>query len=62
MLEAPTQLYGKEIGTNYQRQTETLGKHFRLPNRVATSASGGRGRNGPQMVGDDQLNLLDPNE
>lgn len=62
MLEAPTQLYGKEIGSNYQRQTETLGKHFRLPNRIATSTSGGRGRNGPQMVGDDQLNLLDPNE
>jgi dCTP deaminase len=31
MLEAPTQLYGQGIGSNYQQQTETLGKHFRLP-------------------------------
>jgi dCTP deaminase len=31
MLEPPTQLYGKGIGSNYQQQTETLGKHFRLP-------------------------------
>lgn len=29
MLEAPTQLYGRGIGSNYQQQTETLGKHFR---------------------------------
>jgi dCTP deaminase len=29
MLEPPTQLYGQGIGSNYQRQTETLGKHFR---------------------------------
>ncbi|MBV9485447.1 MAG: 2'-deoxycytidine 5'-triphosphate deaminase [Frankiaceae bacterium] len=29
MLEAPTLLYGQGIGSNYQRQTETLGKHFR---------------------------------
>jgi dCTP deaminase len=29
MLEAPTLLYGQGIGSNYQGQTETLGKHFR---------------------------------
>lgn len=29
MLEVPTLLYGQGIGSNYQRQTETLGKHFR---------------------------------
>jgi dCTP deaminase len=29
MLEPPTQLYGQGIGSNYQQQTETLGKHFR---------------------------------
>ena len=29
MLEAPTQLYGQGIGSNYQRQVDTLGKHFR---------------------------------
>jgi dCTP deaminase len=31
MLEAPTLLYGQGIGSNYQGQTETLGKHFRHP-------------------------------
>jgi dCTP deaminase len=30
MLEEPSELYGAGIGSNYQRQTETLGKHFRL--------------------------------
>lgn len=34
MLESPTQLYGQGIGSNYQQQTETLGKHFRHPQRV----------------------------
>lgn len=29
MLEPPTLLYGQRIGSNYQQQTETLGKHFR---------------------------------
>jgi len=29
MLEPPTVLYGQGIGSNYQGQTETLGKHFR---------------------------------
>jgi dCTP deaminase len=29
MLERPTLLYGQGIGSNYQQQTETLGKHFR---------------------------------
>jgi dCTP deaminase len=28
MAEEPSQLYGDAIGSNYQRQTETLGKHF----------------------------------
>jgi dCTP deaminase len=28
MLEPPTRLYGEGIGSNYQRQEETLGKHF----------------------------------
>ena len=31
MLEPPTMLYGRSIGSNYQDQTETLGKHFRIP-------------------------------
>jgi dCTP deaminase len=31
MLAEPDQLYGSQIGSTYQRQTDTLGKHFRLP-------------------------------
>jgi dCTP deaminase len=31
MLEPPSVLYGSGIGSNYQRQVETLGKHFRTP-------------------------------
>lgn len=31
MLEAPSTLYGEGIGSSYQRQEETLGKHFRRP-------------------------------
>jgi dCTP deaminase len=31
MLEEPEKLYGRDIGSNYQRQEETLGKHFLRP-------------------------------
>ncbi|MCU1356856.1 MAG: 2-deoxycytidine 5-triphosphate deaminase, partial [Acidimicrobiales bacterium] len=31
MLAAPETLYGQGIGSNYQGQTETLGKHFLPP-------------------------------
>ena len=31
MLEAPSRLYGEAIGSSYQRQEETLGKHFIRP-------------------------------
>jgi dCTP deaminase len=37
MLEPPTQLYGQGIGSNYQQQTETLGKHFRRPEKQGSS-------------------------
>ena len=30
MLDPPTHLYGQGIGSNYQRQTNTLGKHFKV--------------------------------
>ena len=33
MLEPPSSLYGEILGSNYQRQTETVGKHFKLPVR-----------------------------
>ena len=35
MLERPAVLYGEQIGSKYQRQEETLGKHFSLPERPA---------------------------
>jgi dCTP deaminase len=31
MLAAPSRLYGEGIGSSYQRQEETLGKHFIRP-------------------------------
>jgi dCTP deaminase len=31
MLEPPRVLYGEGIGSSYQRQTDTLSKHFRPP-------------------------------
>jgi dCTP deaminase len=31
MLDSPEHLYGGSIGSNYQRQSTTLGKHFKLP-------------------------------
>jgi dCTP deaminase len=37
MLERPTMLYGQGIGSNYQRQTDTLGKHFRRPHQDGTT-------------------------
>ena len=38
MLEEPTLLYGQQIGSNYQGQTETLGKHFRRGDSPPESA------------------------
>ena len=31
MLEAPTALYGQDVGSSYQLQLDTLSKHFRRP-------------------------------
>ena len=36
MLDEPTLLYGQGIGSSYQRQTETLSKHFRRPRDAVT--------------------------
>jgi dCTP deaminase len=51
MLEPPTELYGQSIGSNYQRQTDTLGKHFLPPTRQLPRDRRGR------RVGGDQLEL-----
>jgi dCTP deaminase len=53
MLQEPTQLYGQSIGSNYQQQVETLGKHFRISKRGETAH-----RSAVQALGD-QLELLD---
>lgn len=42
MLAEPTQLYGQGIGSNYQQQTDTRGKHFRLPRPEAARVAEGR--------------------
>lgn len=49
MLQRPAQLYGQGIGSNYQRQSNTLGKHFREPEKRTD-----RGRAKP-TIGDNQL-------
>ena len=35
MMAPPEKLYGRDIGSNYQGQVETLGKHFRRPGPAA---------------------------
>ncbi|PZS20703.1 MAG: 2'-deoxycytidine 5'-triphosphate deaminase [Pseudonocardiales bacterium] len=55
MLEPPTLLYGRDIGSNYQHQTETLGKHFRHPERVDADSRKVRGHAGREVG--DQLDL-----
>jgi len=52
MLEAPTQLYGQGIGSNYQRQSTTLGKHFALPGTDARKSARPR-----RVTADNQLEL-----
>ncbi len=40
MLAPPEKLYGDQIGSNYQGQVETLGKHFRRPPRPPDEPAG----------------------
>ena len=58
MLDQPTQLYGQGIGSNYQRQTETLGKHFRLPTWEPDERYGPAEKSAANNSGGDQLDLL----
>lgn len=51
MLEPPEALYGEEVASNYQGQTETLGKHFRPPE--AESATKAPRFNQIDLFGDD---------
>jgi len=61
MLEEPTQLYGQSIGSNYQQQTETLGKHFRLPRRgAADEPADAQPPTARTSDSGDQLDLLAP--
>ena len=59
MLEPPTLLYGQGIGSNYQGQTETLGKHFRHPVTAATASSAAVRRDDPSAVQLDLYGHLD---
>jgi dCTP deaminase len=47
MLREPTRLYGQDIGSHYQGQTRTLGKHFR-PEPGPTGSDAARTRNPAQ--------------
>ena len=57
MLEAPTELYGGAIGSSYQRQNETLGKHFLAPraSQPAPPAAGAPRRPPGRRPGTEQL-------
>lgn len=50
MLAEPDKLYGRDIGSNYQGQVETLGKHFKRPE--ARPARGPRRTAGPTAQSD----------
>jgi len=61
MLEPPTLLYGRDVGSNYQRQEETLGKHFVRPPVPDLGAAAQAVTLGPPVVPTDQLALpIDP--
>ncbi len=47
MICEPTKLYGQDIGSHYQGQTRTLGKHFR-PEPVAVSPDAARAKDPAQ--------------
>ena len=53
MVAAPTSLYGRDIGSSYQQQEETLGKHFALPHHASPAVAKPRRHH----EGDDQLTL-----
>jgi dCTP deaminase len=55
MLDVPDRLYGQAIGSSYQRQEETLSKHFSQATIVA-----GRGDDGARDAPLDQLELPIP--
>ena len=55
MAEEPSQLYGDAIGSNYQRQTETLGKHFVPPGNYPKQRAPGKTQSGDE---EDLLDLL----
>jgi dCTP deaminase len=54
MAAIPKRLYGESIGSSYQGQTDTLGKHFRREASPPESAQGGRDvSDHPVLFGDD---------
>jgi len=54
MLEPPLLLYGEDIGSSYQRQERTLGKHFIVerPGRTGRTARASRRPTGPDPAED----------
>jgi dCTP deaminase len=50
MLEEPATLYGDSIGSSYQRQEETLSKHFRRPSPQMGVAPDRTAKNQDQLI------------
>lgn len=59
MLEPPTLLYGQHIGSSYQAQTETLGKHFRRASPLAAGQARPSEPASSVAAASGQLDLLD---
>jgi len=60
MLEEPTHLYGRGIGSNYQQQKQTLGKHFRPAPHEPTQGTKNSPRGDLDAAFGEQLDLLRP--
>ncbi len=47
MLATPDRLYGRDLESNYQGQSNTLGKHFKLPKKAMPKIAADRGTEAP---------------
>jgi dCTP deaminase len=54
MAEPPKLLYGESIGSSYQGQTDTLGKHFRRPVAISEDESTRSARSDDPVLFDDE--------
>lgn len=57
MLEPPTRVYGQGIRSNYQGQSNTLGKHFKLPKMRGAAAGGDSTGSDQGLFSEDELSV-----